>query len=211
MQVFKQPVFYIIIVVAIAIAAGWTYFSNKNKAPAETPVAEEQKVSNLTNLDPKDFDSVVKEEYALAKAKAVEANAGNELSSIEVTVSADLNAEKTNTRYIFSSPTDTINNWMITISTLNQSYIRALIPKDDYAGELTKIDTGNWKYNYVTALQLAEQNSGLSWREQNTLTNLKLTLKNSSTGSLIWIAEYNSSDSNNTVKLDAKTGKVVEE
>jgi hypothetical protein len=213
MDFLKQPIFYVIVVVAVSIAAIWTYIGDKVKnkteeAPTSQATQEEVKIYNLTNLTPGDFDSAVRDEYALAVDKANAYDPAFKLSSIEVTVDEKLNPSSINTRYIFSSPADKTNNWTITITAVSQNYLRALVPKEDYAGDLLLIDVSLWKYNYVTALQLAEQFGGLMWREQNTLTGVKLTLKNVE-DKLLWIVEYSSSDNSKTIKLDANSGKVV--
>jgi len=214
---FRSPIILIIVVVAIFSVIGWAYYDNwqtkksQEKATA-TQTATEQPVSNLTNVDPTDFDSAVKKEFALANEKAAAVNPNYKLSTIEVEIDKDLLPESTNTRYVFSAPDDTLNNWMITISQVSGNYIRALVPKTDYLGSPELINTSLWKYNYVTALQLAEQNGGLDWREKNTLSSLKLTLRHSGTNNwLLWIVEYTGVDSNLTVKLDANSGKVVTE
>lgn len=213
---FRSPIVLIIVVAAILFVAGWAYYDNwKTKSQLQTTTTQNtsaQKVSNLTNIDPADFDAIVKKEYAVASEKAVAANPGYKLSAIEVEIDKDITPESVNTRYVFGAPSDTLNNWMITISQVSSNYIRALVPKTDYLGNLEPINTSLWKYSYVTALQLAEQNGGLSWREKNTLSNLKLTLRHSGVNDwLLWIAEYTGTNSNLTVKLDANSGKVVTE
>lgn len=210
MEFWKRPIFWVVVVVVLAVA-GWSYYSKQKTASQNTATQTQTPVvSNLTNLDPTDFDDSVKSEFALANAKAAEANTAYKISAIEVNISKDLTVDSINTRYIYSAPTDTKNNWMITISATNQSYIRALIPKDDYAGAVTPFDVTAWKYNYVTALQLAEKAGGLDWREANTLTAVKLTLKNIGTGNqLAWSVEYSANEGTKTINLDATSGKEI--
>jgi len=210
MDFFKKPVFYLIILVAITIAATWTYFSDKKKNSSLTSTQETQEdvISNLTNLDPADFDNTVKQEYSLAVEKAKAVKSDYKLSMIEVEIENSLTPESVNTRYIFSASKDTKNNWMITISALSGNFIRALVPQEDYAGKLSNIDTAQWKFNYVTALQLAEKKGGLDWRETNTLTGMQLTLKNEN-NKLIWLVQYNSADSSKTFKFDASSGEEI--
>ena len=99
---------------------------------------------------------------------------------------------------------------MITISEPSSSFIRALVPKSDYLGNLQQMDTKYWKYNYVTALQLAEKNGGQDWRSKNTLASVKLTLRHTGANNwLLWIVEYSSDSDKLTVTLDANSGKVV--
>ena len=215
MNIWKSPIFYGIIVLALVSAIGWSLYSNYTAKKKAAQTASQQaatattKVSNLTNFDSTDFDTVVQQEYALALSKAQTANPTNQLGQVEIEIGSSLLPADTNTRYLFSSPADTVNNWMITISETSQSFIRAMVPKEDYAGNITTINVANWKYNFVTALQIAEKNGGLTWRDSNTLTGAKLTLKNSSAGTLIWLVEYSGSNGNFSITLDAGTGTVI--
>ena len=205
----RRRVIFVALAIIVVVGIGWAYYANKKANQAKTAVKPTATVvSNLTNLDPTDFDSAVKSEYALAISKA---SADYKIATIEVNIDKNMAVDSINTRYIFSSPSDMINNWMITVAATTQNYIRALVPKDDYAGDIAPFDTGLWKYNYVTALQLAEKAGGLDWRNQNTLSGVKLTLKISGANSILtWTVEYDSQGQNKTVVLDATSGKVVE-
>ncbi len=210
MDFLRRPVFYVIFIIAIVIVGGLTYYSNKKSSSQSTTQTQTPTVSNLSNLDPADFDTEVKNELTLANSKAIEVRPDFKLSMIEVNIDKDLSVNSINTRYIYSSPSDTTNNWVITISASNQSYIRALIPKDDYVGNISSFDIASLKYNYVTALQLAEKAGGLTWREKNTLTGVKLTLKNFGTASqLAWSVEYDANEGTKTINLDATNGKEI--
>lgn len=214
---FRQPAIYVIIVISLAVAFGWSYFSKKKDAKTTNTVKTEQsstqdKISNLTNIDAADFDSIVKETYALASSKSLEADRNNQLAAIEVRVDANLSPDTIVTRYVFNSTSDTYDNWVIAFSGKSNKYIRMLTPVKDFMGTLTPMNTKAWKYNFVTALQLAEKNGGLTWRENQKLQGVKVTLKH--TGKkmwLLWVVEYEGEKDNFTVKLDANSGRVVEE
>jgi len=213
---FRSPIVFVIIIVAVVIVAGWAYFENRSaekKRQEAAIVAETPKpVSNLANLDPTDFDAVVKKEVAVATEKAVAVNPEFKISAIEVEIGQDLLPESTNTRYVFSAPTEKDNNWMITVAQVSRNYIRALIPKSDYLGEVEPINAGLWKYNYVTALQLAEKAGGLDWREKNELQSLKMTLRHAGAKKwLLWIVEYKGTSGDLVIQLDANSGNVVTE
>jgi len=209
----RRRVIYIVFAVIIVVALIWAYFSNRKKVSQSNTetAAKPVTISNLTNLDPTDFDQPVKDEYAIAVSKAAEINPDYKIAQIEVNIGGDLQVDSINTRYIFASPSDTVNNWMITIAATTQSYIRALVPKDDYAGDIIAFDTSKWKYNYVTALQLAEKAGGVDWRDSNTLTGVKITLKTSSSDSILtWTVEYSGeNNTNKIVVLDATSGEVL--
>lgn len=207
----RRRIIFIAIAVLIVVILGWGYYANKKSSQQKTATKPTVAViSNLTNLDPSDFDSAVKSEYALANSKATEVDPNYKISEIEVNLDKNLLVDSINTRYIFFSPSDTQNNWMITIAATTGNYIRALVPKADYAGDIIPFDTGLWKYNYVTALQLAEKAGGLNWRNQNTISAVKLTLKKADANNLLaWTVEYNGENGNKIIILDATSGKVV--
>lgn len=214
-ELFKRPIVIGVVVVAILIAVIWSYVSGRIE---QSDIEEQQRdqgaitITNLTNVDPVEFDQFVVDEYALAKAKAIENNSGNTLSAIVIELPASLGLNSGSDRYIFNSKSDTTNNYVITLNQLTQNYIRATIPKTDYMGELKEIDTSLWKYNFVTALQLAETNGGKDWRELNTLESASLTLKHADPDDwLVWTIEYNSNDDSFSKKFDANSGKLITE
>lgn len=216
-DIFKKPLFIIIVVVAILIAVGWTYYE---KVVTDRQVAKEQQaveeaaknVANLTNIDPAEFDEFVKKEYAEANKKALEADKKNVLGAIVVELPGDLKPNSGNDRYAFTSPTNTTNNWVITFSQQTGNYLRSNIYKDDYLGNLQAIDTTLWKFNYVTALQIADKNGGSDWRANNTLKGVTLTLKHGLPNNwLLWTVEYTSTTGSTLdIKIDANSGKIVE-
>jgi hypothetical protein len=218
---FRQPAIYIIIIVSIILAFGWSYFKkSKEEKPASvsTPVASEQQtdtaesISNLSNADPTDFDSITKKTYGEAEKKALETDSENKIAAIEIKIDENLSPDTVVTRYIFNSSSDSGNNWVITFSNSGSEYVRALIPVSDYMGTLTQMNTKAWRYNSVTALQLAEKNGGLTWRENQKLTGVKLTLKHAGKKNwLLWIVEYQGASENLTIQLDANSGRVIEE
>lgn len=209
MQNGKQTLIIIGIVVAALLGTvAWSYFSG-NKKPAEESVTKTEVVSNLTNIDAKSQDATLKKEYALANEKAVAANPGNKIAKIETTIGSSLQVEDVSTRYIFVSDSDKANNWLITISLASQNFIRALIPKEDYAGDLLPIDLKNWKFSYISALQYAEKEGGLDWRESNTLKSVSISLRQSTAETAVWTVEYTGDTNNFSVSIDPVTGAKV--
>jgi len=214
-DLFKRPIVIGIVIAAIIAAIVWSYFDNRaNQKKADELAAQQAEstvIANLTNADPVDFDEFVKNEYAIARSKAEEVDSNNKLSAIIVELPSTLALNSGSDRYIFSSSKDTLNNWVITLDQLTQNYIRATIPKSDYMGEVTEIDTSLWKYNFVTALQLAESNGGKDWRENNTLDSAILTLKHTEPQNFLsWTIEYSATSSTFTRKFDATSGKLLE-
>jgi hypothetical protein len=214
---FRQPVVYIIVIVAVVLALMWTFWFRKKDTTSTqstnttTQTNSTAKISNLTNANPADFDTITKSTYSSANQKALEQDSDNKIAAVEVDLDANLDANTVITRYIFNSTNEASYNFVITFSKSGDKYIRALIPTDDYLGVLTAMNTKAWKYNYVTALQLAEKNGGLAWREKNTLSSVTLTLKHAGSKNwLLWVVEYDNTSGNNlTIMLDANSGQVV--
>ena len=214
-DLFKRPIVIGIVVVAILAAVIWSYFDNRAEQKRLDELAAKQAdsvvISNLTNTDPVDFDEFVREEYTLARSKAEEINQNYKLSAIVIELPSTLAVNSGSDRYVFSSAKDKSNNWVITLDQLTQNYLRATIPKSDYLGEVVEIDTELWKFNFVTALQLAEKNGGKEWRENNTLLSATLTLKHGEPSNfLAWTIEYDAGSSTFTRKFDANSGKLLE-
>ena len=213
-EIFKKPIFIIIVVVAIIGALVWSYVAKtiqSNKQKQAEKAAEEVVITDLTNVDPALYDEPIKNEYAAAAAKSLEANPKLLLAAISVEIPPVLGLKSANTRYIFVSDKDAINNWTITFASDTGNFIRAIIPKDDYMGNPTVMDTKLWKFNYVTALQIAEKDGGLAWRESNELKGITLTLKHGDPNNwLVWTVNYQGANSSFTRKIDANSGKIVE-
>lgn len=211
---FKKPVVIIIVVVAIVGALIWSYVANliqQRKTNQTAEQAAEQTITDLTNVDPISYDEPTKKEYALASTKAKEANPNNQLAAIEVDLPATLALNSGTDRYIFVSDKDKINNWTIAMSLDTGNYIRAIIPKDDYMGNPQVMDTNLWKFNYVTALQIAEKNGGKTWRENTDLQGITLIMKHTDPNNfLTWSITYQGLNSSFFIKIDANSGKVLE-
>ncbi len=212
MSFFKRILLPMILLLVLACAFLLIALLKYNKTGVESSNQTENKktISNLTNISPADYDSVVKSEYALASSKAKESNQGNTLSAIDIEVGKDLVPSSVISRYVFTSPADTANNWTMTFTQVNTNFVRASIPKEDYLGNTSEINTKLWKFNFVTALQIAEKNGGLTWRESNNLRTIRLTLRHVEPKNwLLWIVQYKSDNANLLIKIDANSGRIV--
>jgi hypothetical protein len=79
-------------------------------------------------------------------------------------------------------------------------------------GNLTTVNLKSWKLSYIEALKTAEKNGGQEWRSNNTLNQLRLTLKNSNPkGWLYWIVSYEGEGGGLTIQIDAYSGRFVPE
>lgn len=214
-ELFKRPVVIVIFLLALTSAIIWSYIDNRRQSKNSNlqSTTEATTIVNLTNVDATDFDSAVKAELELAESKAVEVNSQNKLAASQYELPADLLPNSGLSRYIFSAENDKNNNWSITISQDSSNYIRALIPKADYLGEMPAVNSKLMKFNYVTALQIAEKNGGLEWREKNELAGVKLTLRHTSPKNwLTWTIEYQGKEQFATLKknIDANSGQIIE-
>ena len=100
----------------------------------------------------------------------------------------------------------------MTFTQLSNNFTRMIIPKDDYLGNVAEINTKLWKFNFVTALQIAEKNGGLKWRESNDLQSIRLTLRHTEPKNwLLWVVEYKGENGNLILRIDANSGRVVSE
>jgi len=216
MDIFKKPAVMLIVVAAIIIAVLWSYFSKISQEKEEQKQAEQAQeeaqsaIMNLTTIAASEFDEVVKTQYAQAKSKADEFGQNYKLSAIQVILSS-LELNSGDTRYIFSSENDKINNWTITFSNSSGNFIRAAIPKNDFLGDLPSMDTSLWKFNYVTALQIAENAGGREWRQSNGLSSAEIFLRQDPvSNTLLWTVKYNSGTDLFSKNIEASTGKVIE-
>ena len=213
MEFLKKPIVLIIVAIIGAAVLFWSTFDRQddNSIQEEDATSEEVEIVNLTNLEPKDFDSVIRTEYAKANEEAKKVNQAYALAAIEIEIGQNLTQDEVLSRYIFTSSKDEENNWVYTVSQATGSYIRALIPKSDYFGSPTEMNTKLWQYNYVTALQLAEENGGQDFREESDITGVKLTLRHYGDDNwLMWIIRYDNELTNKTVYLDASSGDVLD-
>lgn len=218
MDFFKKPIFIGAIAILLIIIIVWSFLSNKNsanKAATDQSTSGSTAIStasDLTTADPSDFDNIAKAELLSATKYAVEFNPDFKISVVEVQIGANLQKDSIVTRYAFSTPKDVRNNWIYTTSQNNGSFIRALIPKADYLGDIVPINMTLWKYNYISALQLADKNGGSDWRSKNTLQSITGTLKESADlKKLYWTLEYKAADNSYVTVIDATTLQISQQ
>lgn len=212
---FRKPIFYVFLLLALVFAGVWIYYSSKNKTAETTTGTTETKtetISNLTNVTASDYTSLITDQISIADAKAAEADKKNQLIGVEIRLPQSLGKSSGDTTYIYSSTSDTVNNWLITLSNSTNNFIRAKTPKADYFNGAVAINRTYWKLSYIEALQAAEKNGGMSFRAANTLSGMKLTLKNGDPNNyLYWYVEYDSDDNFQIIQIDADKGTIVEQ
>jgi len=186
----------------------------------QNPTTDQLTGQNLLTIDGDTVGPNQSEKLDFANKKAQEWQSNAKLVAVQVEIPSSLKKESVSTRYIFSSPSVNYYYWTIAISADNTSYIRALIPKEDYlSANLGVILSQYWKVNYAEALQIADQNGGSTWRENNNLGQITLVLSRGQPNNYhYWNVEYvgidkdgQRVDSNSfKVKISSYTGLVEE-
>lgn len=216
---FRKPIFLIIIAAALIIAGIWAYVSNRNsqqtaqQAASQTSVSSTSSsstISNLTNVDPTTLTEEINAQLTLADAKAAEVDKKLVLAAIEVELPATMDRGSGYTYYVYTTTNDKVNNWVIAISNSDNKFVRSRTVKDDFMSGVTPINRSFLKTSYVTALQIVEKNGGKDYRESNTLSAVKLILKNSDPKSwLFWFVDYSTSSSQKEFQIDASNGTLA--
>lgn len=219
MNLFKQPIFLGILALALIITLIWSFVSNKN-TPTET-ATEETTTSGDTvqateigilTATPSDFDITMNDQVIAATKFATEFNPEFKLSLIEIFIDSSLQEDSIVNRYAFSTTKDVRNNWVYTTNQKDGSFLRALIPKADYLGDIVPINISLWKYNFVSAFQQADKTGGSDWRGKNTLLDVTMTLKESADlKKLFWTIAYRSADSSYNAIVDATTLEISQQ
>jgi len=215
---FKKPIFIIILAVALIVAGVWAYISDRNfQKAAEQEAAKVEEaadtapiISNLTNIDPTTLDSGIAEQITIADGKASEFDKRFQLAAVEIRLESSLDVGGGDSTYAYTSTSDKVNNWLVTVSNSSGKFVRSRTPKEDYLGDLTAINRSFWKINYPNALQIAEKNGGLDFRNSNEIFEVRLTLKNGEPkGWLYWFVNYFGKSNVKEIQIDAGNGSIV--
>lgn len=213
MNFIKNPT-VIIIIIGLILGSSFFFYNryrdSKKASESQTTTTTDVQIVGLTNVDPADFVAENQAELTLAETKAKTMNSEVQLNALEITFPGSLKPRSGNAIYIYDTTKDTAHHYTVSVSQESQNFIRAIIPKEDYLGALTPINLKSWKLSFVDALKVAEKNGGLDWRSKNTLTRLKMTLKNAAPkGWLYWLLEYQSDNSSFSAQVDAYSSRYV--
>lgn len=219
---FKKPIFAAILLIALVVGGIWAYISyhqsvakkaedaKKQQQQQQATIEAEKTLNSLATIDPAKVADQIASQLQIADSKAIETDKKSLLSAVEVRLSKDITVGTGTTVYGYSSVSDKSNNWTITFSNDSNTFVRARIPKEDYFGVLTAINRDYWKLNYAQALQIAEKNGGLDFREINEITGIGLVLKTGDpNGWLYWFVTYETDGNFKQFQIDANTGKLV--
>jgi len=202
--------------------ANQTTTPENNQPSTQTPeTGPSLSGENLLTIDPNTQTVEIKEGFDQAQDKAKEWQNSAQLVAIQVEIPGSLKKNYVSTRYFFSSVNVDHYYWTIALTSNNDNYVRALIPKEDYSGiDLKPVVTRYNKYNYIEALQIAEQNGGEAWRQTHNLGGVTLVLsRGQPKGWLYWQIEYLAVDKNGErlptenfkLKFNSYSGEVVGE
>jgi len=238
--VLRKSYKYILLVLAIVLLTGLsgcsggdsndqttTDTTNQEEANQEEESQEEtgfsnnaQTGENLLTIDGDTVEPNQNEKLDFANKKSQQWQSNAKLVAVQVEIPSSLRKDSVSTRYIYSSPSVNYYYWTIAISADNTSYIRALIPKEDYlSSNLDIILNDFWKTNYAEALQIADENGGSDWRETNALGQVSLVLSRGQPNNYhYWNIEYVAIDEDGQrvdsksykVKISSYSGEIVE-
>ena len=217
---FKKPILLIIIAVAIIAAGIWAYVSNRSEEKAVEEEATEEQVkadpqtqplaANLTNIDIGEVTDSIKSQTDIADSNATSVDSRNQLAAIDIQLPKSLAQGSGTTNYIYTSSADRIYNWVISISNASEAFVRSKVYKNDYLGDLTAINRDFWKINYVQALQIAEKNGGLDFRNYYDVSSVCLVLKKGDPkGWLYWYVTYTATDQVKSIQIDANSAAIM--
>lgn len=221
----------LILICSLVILTGLSGCGGSNSQPSEvqtqdqtdqTNTDDSQTLSgeNLLTIDADTLQPNQDEKLEFAQKKAEEWQNNAQLVAVQVEIPASLKEESISSRYIFSSSSVNYYYWTIAIAADNSSYIRALIPKEDYLSPNLNIILNNfWQINFAEALQIADQNGGSAWRENHTLGQVVLVLSRGQPNNWhYWTVEYVAvnqegeriNQENLKIKISAQTGEIAE-
>ncbi len=197
-----------------------TQDQNTDQDSDQETETEAQTGENLLTIDGDTVEPNQREKLDFANKKSQQWQSNAKLVAVQVEIPSSLREDSVSTRYIYSSPSVNYYYWTIAISADNTSYIRALIPKEDYlSSNLDIILNDFWKINYAEALQIADENGGSDWREANALGQVSLVLSRGQPNNYhYWNVEYVAVDQDGQrvdsqsykVKISSYSGEIVE-
>lgn len=173
----------------------------------EQPSQQDESSTNtgaLLTAHPQEFDAKITNRLNQATNAAHAKFADAKLVYFEITLSLDLEPEQGREIYVFRSEKIPDEWWTYSFDQSTGKSVRAIIPKEDYLGfdNLNPIQTQYWTTNYIEAFQIAEDNGGKIWRQDNTVTQIKLVIMHRQPrGWLWWTVEYTNSAENSLVRL----------
>lgn len=213
----KKILISLVLIFAFVIFAGLSLPScSKNKTTSETTETTTAVLPSepLVTADATSMDATITTNYEAADAMAKKWQSNAQLYLVSVKLPQDLSLNNSTQTYTYGS-TSLLNDWWTySLSESTGKYVRAIIPKEDYLGDVTKsIDKQYWRTNYVEAFQIAEANGGSTFRSSNPNASIILTLSHSEPKSwLWWLVEYKTGTGNDLkIRINPNDKNVVDE
>lgn len=168
--------------------------------------------STILTDNPADYDSDFTQTQNLAKQKALEWRSDAKLVYVSIGIPASLNTKQISYSFVYDSSTLPTYHYLVTIAAESQSFVRSLIPKEDYLGSgYNQILPLYWKVNFVSALQKCDQEGGAKFREDyaNDL-QIEVSLSRETNEDQSWTCKYaNIATSDiSTIIINSSTGEV---
>lgn len=214
----KKSLLVIVLIFAFVIFAGLSLPSCSKKETAPEPTETTSLVTlpsePLATVDATSIDSAITAIYDGAETKAKAWKPDAKLYLVSVKLPSDLSLNTSTQTYTYGSSGVPDDWWTYSYAESTGKYVRALIPKEDYLGDVTKlIDKNYWRTNYVEAFQIAEINGGSAFRQANDNVTIILTLSQGEPkGWLWWLVEYKAINGNNLkIRINPSNKTVVDE
>lgn len=212
---------YIFVALVIILAFSLTGISCSLISPKSPSEQKAQQITTtpstdlLTTASPEQFNSQAATNYNKAVELALSWQPDAVLYGLNIKLPTSLKANLATEIYLFGSPADQKVWYTVSINQQSGKITRAWVTKEDFMPQIQyPVKIQYWKTNYVEALQQAEKNQGLTFRDKNPNANISLTLAVSQPKNwLWWQVEYQATLSGETlkIKIDPNTGKVVGE
>jgi len=207
---------FVIILIVLGFAA-FLISSRRKQETTQTTTSEQTTTPSVTaqdlsNLPPAQFDASIKENLAQATSFAKKWRSDAKLVYFQVKLTSLIPNEGTEI-FAFDSPSVSDSHFTFTISQKSKRYIRAIIPEEDYLGNLSAIDQSFWKYNYVSALQTAETAGGKEFRDKNSTWTIEINLSRGEPNNWLWyVIDYKSETGDSfSIKINPETGEINKE
>lgn len=146
----------------------------------------------LATVDPVMYDAELTANYEKSQVAATTWNKDAQLVMVSIKLPSDLSISNATETYTYGSPNDVYYWWTYSLSEFSGKTVRALVNKEDYLGTNVKpISINFWRTNFIEAFQIADNNGGREFRQNNQNVSISETLSVSQPkGWLWWLVEY---------------------
>lgn len=194
----NKKISIVLVVLAIFLFNGLTLpFCSKDEETTTEPSPSPTSIITLNDaplatVDPTAYDAQLTANYEQSQASATAWNKDAQLVMVSVKLPSDLSLNNATETFTYGSPSDVYYWWTYSLSESSGKTVRALVNKEDYLGTNVKpISINYWRTNYIEAFQIADNNGGKEFRQNNQNVTVSETLSVSEPkGWLWWLVEY---------------------